>query len=83
MNDESNCECLSKCIVKRIEDIGRARECLKLILDEDIFEDTSKHNPYWHSDHEKESEKLYDLRMKISFLDAKLWDLMSVLSNDE
>ena len=74
---------LPTAMISRIEDIGRAQQKLKTILDEDIFDITSKHNPYWNSKHEEESEKLDDLRRKISCLNDNLWDLMTILQRDE
>jgi len=79
---DCNCPCLSKCILKRLEDIGCAREKLQSIIDEDIFENLSKHNPYWDSEHEKESEKLYDIRIKLAYFKEKLWEIYSTLSQE-
>lgn len=73
---------MSLIVVKRLEDIGRAKEKLRIILDDEIFETTSKHNPYWQSEHEQEADKLDDLRMKLACLNDNLWDIWSVLRQD-
>jgi len=69
-------------VVSRLEDIGKVREKLKLILEDDIFDNLSKHNPYFDSEHQKESDKLYDLRCKISYIHDKLLDIQAVLEID-
>lgn len=73
---------LEKEMIARIEDIGRAHEKLKHILDHDIFDTLSKHDPYWHSENEPESEKLHEIRMKVSFLHDSLGDLYEILIRD-
>lgn len=74
---------LSFITISRIEDIGRAREKLKTILDDDIFDTLSKHNPYWDSEYEVESDKLDDLRRKFSCFSETLWDLYGILHKEE
>lgn len=80
---EHTLECICKCFIKRIEDIGQAKEMLKNILECDLFDNLSKHNPYWESDYEVEYDKLYDLRMKLSSLEEKLLDLNMILSSED
>ena len=70
-------------ILQRLEDIGRAKQMIKSILDDDIFDTLSKHNPYWDSEHEVESEKLYDCRMKFGLVQDNLWGLYSILDKEE
>lgn len=70
-------------IISRIEDIGRAQERLKIILNDEIFEQLSKHNPYWRSENEAESNKLSDIRFKISLLQDNLWDLWAIIRKEE
>lgn len=74
---------LPTAMISRIEDIGRAQQRLKSILDDDLFDNLSKHNTYWHSKYEPESDKLDDLRRKLSCLSDNLWDLMTILQKDE
>jgi hypothetical protein len=72
--------CMSKCyLVRRVEDIGRARQFLENVLEHEIFNKTSKHNPYWESIHEEECDKLQDLRMIFGCLNDNLWHLMEIL----
>ncbi len=73
-------ECPKKCmLVSRIEDLGRARQFLQSMLEHEIFDKTSKHNPYWESVHEAECDKLQDLRMIITCLNDNMWELMQIL----
>lgn len=62
--------------------MGRAQNHLETLLDEEIFEDLSKHNTYWESKHEREDGILDDTRRSLSCLHDNLWDLMSILKND-
>jgi hypothetical protein len=73
---------LANCIIKRIEDIGKAITHLKEILDCDLFDDLSKHSNYWDSEHNNEADKLDDIRLKLSFLEENLWDVYAILEND-
>lgn len=71
-------------ILNRIQDIGRAQEKLKSILDEDILEQHSKHDPYWHTDDlEIANDRLHDLRCKLNCLSDNLWDLWTILRKEE
>jgi hypothetical protein len=70
-------------MISRIKDLGRVRERMKMILDYELFENLSKHNSYFHSENELESEKLDDLRRKISYLNNSLWDIMTILRTDD
>lgn len=69
-------------MMSRLEDLGRAHNKLKDILDSELFENVSEHSPYWHSDHILEEKKLDDLREKISCLNDNLWDLMQILRTE-
>ena len=72
--------CASKChLVARVEDMGRARQFLENVLEHEIFDKTSKHNPYWESQHDAECDKLQDLRMILTCLNDNLWELMQIL----
>ena len=68
--------------IYRLEDIGRAQIKLKSILDDDIFDNLSKHDLYWKSEHDLEDEKLDDIRRKISCLNDNLWDLWAILKKE-
>jgi len=70
-------------LVSRMADIGRAQERITNILDDEIFRNLSKHNPYWHSEHDIEADKLHDVRCKLSCMMDNLWDLWSILKKDE
>lgn len=70
-------------MIERIEDIGRAQEKLKGILDDEIFDNLSKHDTYWKSKYEPESEKLDDLRRKIAYINERLSDLWDILRKEE
>jgi len=70
---------LSRDMTNKIVDIGRAIELLKVILDDNIFYDTSKFDDFWHSEHELEGEKLNSTRMRLESLHDKIWDVWDVL----
>lgn len=66
-------------IVQAIIRLGRAIEKMKSILELDLFDNLSKHNPYWDSEHEPEGEKLDQARRNISFIHEKLYEMNSTL----
>lgn len=70
---------LSALILDRMQDIGIAKERLSALLDDDIFNDLFKHNPWWESEHEAESDKLHDLRMKLGYFSEKMWEIWHIL----
>lgn len=85
----TDCECdlqvksrknglLMREVIQRIECIGRAQEKLDNLFGDEIFDNLSKHNPYWDSEHEIESEKLYDIRCKLGYIHDKLSDIVSL-----
>lgn len=70
-------------MVARIEDLGRARSLLESVLEEQMFKDLSKHNPYWESEHEVEADKLYDIRCNLRCLIDNLWEVVAILKHPE
>lgn len=44
---------------ERLEDLGRLRERLEVLMDLDIFDNTSKHDPYWGEVNPKDLESKY------------------------
>jgi len=75
--------CIGKSILNRIQDMGRVENMLKSILNDDVFANLSKHNPYYDSEYEVEADKLDDLRRKLSCINDNLWDVISILKKDE
>lgn len=65
-----------------IRDSGRALQIISELSDMEIFDNLSKHNPYFDSVHEVESDKLYDLRCKLSYIHEKLLEAWSFLSTN-
>ena len=70
-------------MISRLQNAGKAQDRIIKLLDDEIFESTSKHNPYWHSKHEEEADKLDDLRRKISCFHDNLWDIVQLLRKEE
>ena len=62
-----------------IQDRGRIDKTLLTLTEDEIFDDLSKHNPYFHSEHEVEAEKLEELRWKLSHIHEKLWEVISII----
>lgn len=72
------CKADSKVLIK----MGRVKEKLFGILNDEVFNSLSKHNPYWDSEHEQESIKLGDIRFKLSILNDNLWDLVAIMNEE-
>ena len=68
-----------KDLINRLESVGVAREKLRVVLEDDVFNDLSKHNPRWESEHEPEGELLHDLRFKLAWLEEQLWAISAAL----
>ena len=62
----------TNCLIKKIQEVGAALYILEEMINHEIFDNLSKHNPYWHSESEEDSEKLYEIRCKLSYLEDKL-----------
>ena len=82
-NNDPTSNQLEDKMISRIKDLGRAQQRLKMILDDEIFENLSLYNPYWNSKYELEADKLDDLRRKFSCLRDNLWDSMGILRTSE
>lgn len=74
---------LSNIVIRKIQDSARAEVMLLQVLENDLFRDLSKHNPYWDSEHEIESEKLYDTRCRLNCIKDTLWDVFGSLKGEE
>lgn len=70
-------------LICRLEDLGRAQEKLKTILDEDIFDGLGKYDPYWKHEDPEVDEKLCNIRCQIACLLDNLWDLWAILRKEE
>lgn len=70
-------------MIERLVLLGRVEEKLSSILDDEIFNMLSKHDPFWESEHQQESEKLYDLRCKLSFISDNLGELWTIVKGNE
>lgn len=70
-------------ILKRIESIGQSKEMLMRLKESPLFEDLSKNSPYWQGESEKESDKLWDIRSQLSYIEQKLYDIVDILEGPE
>jgi len=68
-------------LISRIEDFGRAKAKLEVILDDEIF-NKSAFDPYWTHENEEFDKRLDEIRVKLHCLEDNLWDLMQVLRNE-
>lgn len=75
-------ECICNAVMKRIQDMGRAQEKLKTILDSDIF-GKAAFDPYWTHDNEDFDNRLDEIRLRIAVLEDNLWDVWAVLRDKD
>lgn len=76
------CE-LSKQMIERVSDIGRIEILLKEVMDSELFDDLSKHNPYWQdTDRAKAEDRLYEIRCRLSGIQDGLWSVMEIINKD-
>ena len=74
---------LASLMLEKIKNMGIVQKYLYDLMKDEIFGGLSKHNPYWDSEHEKESEKLYDLRCKISYIHGQLEEIFEILAKSD
>ncbi len=64
--------------------VGKALHILEKVAKEDVFQDLSKHNEFWRSEETKHyetvDEKLEAIRIRLSFIEDRLWDAISLLN---
>lgn len=73
---------LYELIVKRIEDIGIARQMISTLLEDEIWKKLSKHDSYWDSEHSIEGDKLDIIRFKLVSIEQSIFDIKMVLCSD-
>ena len=67
-------------LIARLVNIGRAEQKLIDYLEDPMFDNLSKHDTYWHSEHEVECNKLEDSRCKLKGVHGFLWDVVALLN---
>jgi hypothetical protein len=66
-------------VVRKLIALGEIKAIINHLLEMDVFEDVSKHNPYFDSEHEIEDEKLTSLRFKLSYIQDKLHEIHATM----
>jgi len=69
----------SKYVIDSSIRLGKAQMQVNEILDNEIFESLSKHDPSWHSSYEREAEKLDESRRALSSIQYQLFDLLATV----
>lgn len=59
---------------------GSAKEKIRRLLDDNIFDSFSKHDPYWSSEFELEADKLNDIRYQFQKIYDELSDVYCSLA---
>lgn len=70
-------------MINFIKNAGRAEEKLSSVLGNELFDNLSKHNPFWDSEDEETADKLDGIRMKLIFLNEEIFDAYAFLANKE
>lgn len=81
-----DCRCnkdLSSRMVDAVIRLGRAQQYLKNLMETDIFNNLSKHDPNWNSTDEQQADFLDDLRMGLGSLNDNLWTLVGILNPED
>lgn len=60
--------------VEAIKRQGQVIQMLSELMDHELLQNLSKHNPFWDSEHELEDDKLHDIRCQLSFIHEKICD---------
>ena len=72
-----------KDVVNKLLKVGRAYQLIMLLLDDDIFDNLSKHDPFWDSEHDAEADKLHDLRFKFQHMSDQLYDIVALIDTED
>ncbi len=72
-----------QCFVEEFKRVGEARYMLNELKFHELFDNLSKHNPWWDSEHEIEGDKLEDIRMQLSFIHSRFIDVLDKLRKPE
>lgn len=80
---DCQCNSLPDRMIEAVIRLGRAQEYLRKILEDEVFEHLSKHDPKWESNYDRENDLLDDTRRSLSCLSDNLWSLMSILKPGE
>ena len=78
---EEKDDCIGRHLVNSLQDMGRAHEKLKMALENPVFDNLSKHCPFWHSEHDDEANKLYETRCRVIGLSEILGDVLELLDH--
>lgn len=68
---------LSLAMLAQVQKTGQSIQILNDISNNPIFDNLSKHNPFWAS-----SDEMDELRMKLSCIQDKLVDVLQILTVD-
>lgn len=68
---------LNLALLAHVQKTGQAIEILDEIINDDVFSNLSKHNPFWN-----QSEELDDLRMKICSIYEKVIEIRDFMKID-
>lgn len=67
---------------QRVEDLGRIREKLSVILESEIFDSARMHDEAF-LERFKDEDQLDSLRMQLKCLSDNLWDCFAIARGDE
>lgn len=71
---------MSRELIKFLLQVGESRSKIGEITDLEIFDNLSKHNPYYQSEHEIENEKLTFIRFQLQHIQEDLNEIWSKLN---
>lgn len=71
---------MSRELIKFLLHVGESRSKISELTDLELFDNLSKHNPYYQSDHEIENEKLTFIRFQLQHIQEDLNEIWSKLN---
>jgi len=71
---------LSGAVISKVQMIGRVEEKLLRLLEDDIFEMTSKHHPYWEDG--DLLDKMQEVRCKVLWIEEVMWEVVRLLKEE-
>jgi len=65
-------------MLAHVQKTGQALAILDEVLNNDVFDNLSKHNPFWDA-----SDEMDELRMKLGWISDKLTEAVEMLTIDQ
>lgn len=75
------CDCLSRQVVDRLITVGRVYEMIKAIFDYSVFDNLSKHDPFWNGECVDFHHRMDQMRMQLGAIHQDIGKILEVIED--